>query len=554
MSNPADSGWLGSVIGPLQGREQPAHWLLSLPVLILLVAVSCVGAGPWMPLFDLDEGAFSEATRELLASGNWVSTFLNGEPRYDKPILIYWLQALSVSALGLDGFALRLPSMLAACGWIFAVYRFGREFFDELTARLAVWVLASCWLATVIFKAAIADALLNWLLCLIFFDLYRYCQYRRQAILLRLGLYMGLGFLTKGPVAVVLPLLTSLIVLSWQREAGVWWRALINIRSWAPFVLVVLPWHLAVYLDQGWGFFQGFYLGHNLGRFSSTMENHGGSVFYYVLLLPLLLLPFSGRLLIVIRQWRQQPLAPGRFLAVWFVLTLLIFSLSQTQLPHYLLYGMTPLFLLIAQSLARMLAAQQQPGRLELGVAMAAMLGFVLLPFTLAPLAAHSHRLYEAALLELAAENFSNDFLPVTLLLMVAMLLVLIGPRMQRLTRLLLAGLLIMLTTNLVLLPVIASAQQGPVKVAGLRARDYPGEVVAFKINMPSFSVYSQRIVSKRRPQAGDLVFTRIDAVTALLALDPTIAPLPVYQAGGIALYQFGSLNMDRRNSDSTGG
>src|SRR5690349_9512215 len=95
---------------PLDAASDPvaaAPWravmgalLLGLPFLLRLGAA---------PLFDADEGAFSEATREMLASGDWGHTTLNGAPRFDKPILIYWLQALSVSALGLHEMALRLP-------------------------------------------------------------------------------------------------------------------------------------------------------------------------------------------------------------------------------------------------------------------------------------------------------------------------------------------------------------------------------------------------------------------------------------------------------------
>ena len=65
------------------------------------------------PLTDVDEGAFAQATSELIASGDWLSTTLLGEPRWDKPILIYWLQALSVQAFGTTPFAFRLPSALA---------------------------------------------------------------------------------------------------------------------------------------------------------------------------------------------------------------------------------------------------------------------------------------------------------------------------------------------------------------------------------------------------------------------------------------------------------
>ena len=67
-------------------------------------------------LFDVDEGAFTEATREMLMSQDWGHTTLNGLDRFDKPIGVYWLQAISVSLFGLTEFAFRLPSALS--GWL----------------------------------------------------------------------------------------------------------------------------------------------------------------------------------------------------------------------------------------------------------------------------------------------------------------------------------------------------------------------------------------------------------------------------------------------------
>ena len=102
------------------------------PQVALLVAAALLLV-PWLgltPLFDVDEGAFGEATREMLASGDWLSTTLNGAPRFDKPILIYWLQAASAAVFGLGEFALRLPSALAALAWIAAIGRFASERLD----------------------------------------------------------------------------------------------------------------------------------------------------------------------------------------------------------------------------------------------------------------------------------------------------------------------------------------------------------------------------------------------------------------------------------------
>ena len=74
-----------------------------------------------VPLYDLDEGAFTEATREMVASGNYITPHKDGQPRYDKPALIYWLQAASAQTFGFGEWSLRLPSALAASLWVLAV-------------------------------------------------------------------------------------------------------------------------------------------------------------------------------------------------------------------------------------------------------------------------------------------------------------------------------------------------------------------------------------------------------------------------------------------------
>src|SRR5437763_12236328 len=88
------------------------------------------------PLVDVDEGAFSEATREMLARGDFITTYLNGELRFDKPILTYWLQAIPVSLAGPVEWAFRLPSALAASLWVWLLYRFARREAPE-TASIA---------------------------------------------------------------------------------------------------------------------------------------------------------------------------------------------------------------------------------------------------------------------------------------------------------------------------------------------------------------------------------------------------------------------------------
>ncbi|SIS84838.1 4-amino-4-deoxy-L-arabinose transferase [Neptunomonas antarctica] len=507
--------------------------LLSSPVLILLALVSTFGYAAWLPLFDLDEGAFTTATREMIETGNWISTYMNGVPRHDKPILIYWLQALSVTNFGLSTLSLRLPSCLAALAWIWISYGFVKEQRNETEARLMVWLLASLPLASIIFKAAIADALLNFLMCAAFFDIYRYYQRADKGTLLRIGIWLGLGFLTKGPIACALPLAASLVLFASEGRFKDWLKAIFHPISLITFVMIVLPWHVAVYMDQGWEFFKGFYLKHNIDRFSSTMESHGGNPFYYLMLLPLLLTPFTGLIVPVIKSlFKQKPTGLELYLLTWFILVLAIFSFSKTQLPHYILYGVTPILFLMTRHLLN-------AGFWSLLAPALTILLVSLLPLFFGYAAEQSHKPFDKAVLELATQEYNGVFQALTLL----GLLLIAGLYLFRKTdypsRLLVGAAGSMLLFNFLLLPLFGEAQQEPVREAAQLAKKIGGPVVTYGINMPSFSVYREAIVPRREPKRGELVFTRIDSQEDLLKLDPTVKPIRIYAKGGVALYSY---------------
>ena len=122
-------------------------------VLFIALALSFFATLGMLPLFDLDEGAFSEATREMLESGNYLTTYLNGELRFDKPILIYWLQAVSVKLFGLNEFAMRFPSALAASFWVIATFIFVKKQSDIQKAFLSAFFMLCSLQITIIAKA-----------------------------------------------------------------------------------------------------------------------------------------------------------------------------------------------------------------------------------------------------------------------------------------------------------------------------------------------------------------------------------------------------------------
>jgi 4-amino-4-deoxy-L-arabinose transferase-like glycosyltransferase len=513
----------------------PVSWLTAwLPPLALFLAL-------WLglfwqlgsvPLFDLDEGAFSEATREMLESGNFITPHKDGEPRYDKPVFIYWLQAASVSLLAFDEFALRLPSALAATAWILAVWGFVRRQLDTATAWAAALVMTLTLEVSLIGRAATADAVLNLFLTLALLEIYRWQQEPDRWTLARVYLWLGLGFLTKGPVAVFFPVLVSFLFMLSRRSLGDWWRALWFPWGWLLFLAITLPWYLAIYFDTGPGFFQSFFLRHNLERFSGTLHGHAGFPGYYFAILPLILLPFTGwflRLLPLARTLWGDPL--DRFLLIWFGAVFVFFSFSGTKLPHYLLYGAVPLFILMARQ--RELMTNRWLAFAPPLVWFALLL---LLPDVLDRADSLARGVHQAALFEEGRRVLDGSYRLAAALVLVASLGLALWRRLPAWQGLILTGFLQALLVWGMLAPRVAEVLQQPVKEAALLARELGRPTLVFRTNMPSFSVYRQAITPNREAVAGDLVFLRRDKLERFATARPDLATEILYQRGQIAL------------------
>lgn len=495
-----------------------------------------------VPLFDLDEGAFTEATREMLDSGVYSATYLDGEPRYDKPIFFYWLQAASIKLLGFNEWAFRMPSALMACLWALALLSFAREFIGRQRGLIAaLFLVNSLWVA-LIARSAIADATLNVFLSLALFDIWRYFQGGKNKHAMRVYLWMGLATLTKGPVGVVVPLLVSLFYLVSSRADKKHYRAYYYWPGWILYIATVTPWLIAVYLEQGLGFFQGFIIEHNLQRFSATRESHGGSLFYYVATLPLILLPLSGLLVALLRNSKklwQDPL--NRFLLLWFTVYFVIFSFSKTQLPHYILNGCVPLFILFARQTALL-----KRYRWSLLAPVLLMLLLTFLP-QLVAIAAQKTGGYDGANLARHEQIFTSGYTLWALFCLFLVLAVSLLPKLFTWQRLVLCGLAINAFAFTQFVRAAFEFQQRPVHeaIAQLENINKQKTVVAWRMHMPTFSVYRHQITPLRAPQPGELALVRVDRVNALMKLlqaeRPDYPANIVWQFGGLMLVEVAS-------------
>jgi 4-amino-4-deoxy-L-arabinose transferase-like glycosyltransferase len=472
----------------------------------------------WMlgaaPLFDVDEGAFSQATLEMFQRGDFLSTYLNGLPRYDKPILIYWLQAGSVALLGPTEWAFRLPSALCATAWAWLTYLFVRRHYGIERALFAAALLATSLGVYIIGRAATADALLNVLLAAAMLAAWEHLSSGERKWLYATHAAIGLGVLAKGPIAILIPLATTLLFCLLRRDIKTWARAVFDWRALLLLLAIAAPWYVVILLKEGRGFVDGFILKHNVGRFTGPVSGHAGSLFYYFPVVLILTLPFTALLVPVARSlktvWRDDL---QLYLLLWFAFVFVFFSLSGTKLPHYLLYGYTGLAILMALHGAGV-KSQFWP----MVPVLLFFVALLALPYAITySLGRIPDRFYREALTAVLErfDTFYFGFFAVTCALAVFAM-------MEHATtlprKLAVFGLAAVAALSTLIVPAAGFAQQSALKEAALVARERHLDPVMWRLNAPSFSVYRGAPTPSREPRPGDVIVTRADRLAELPA------------------------------------
>lgn len=494
-----------------------------------------------VPLFDLDEGAFSEATREMIASGNYLTTYLNGELRFDKPILIYWFQALSASVFGIQAFAFRLPSAIAASLWALFLFAFAAKWMDVRRAFFSAFFLVTALQITIIARAAIADALLNLFLALSLFHIFLHHRTDQKNHIRLAFLYIGLGTLTKGPVAILVPGAVSFLFYFATGEIKRWFQAIFNPVGIGIFLAVALPWYILEYIDQGQKFIDGFLFRHNVERFQTPFEGHTGSLLYYIPVVLIGLLPHTAffiRALFAARSELQTQNTDEKLLAIfawiWFAFVFLFFSFSGTKLPHYLIYGYTPVFLLMGYHLYRV-----ENGILAHLPGILAGLILVFLPEILELISPSVSDPLAKIIIRDAADYLGPVYRIGVSSVLVFYLAAIYFHKKAEHWDLVASGFVMVATVSFVLVPLASSLLQKPIYQSAILAKKNDYDVVMWKMNNPSFNVYAERLVEKRHPEKGDVVLTR----TYYLKFIDQYSVL--YQKHGVALVRVHEIKKD---------
>jgi 4-amino-4-deoxy-L-arabinose transferase-like glycosyltransferase len=346
------------VLGLALKRSRPLRLTVFGGALALVAFPYFCGLGAW-PLMEPDEGRNAEVAREMLELGTWSVPHFNHLPYLDKPVLQFWAIAAAFRGLGVSEFAARLPSALAAIVTVALTFAVGRTLLGTRRAALAAGALATTPIVLAFARLAVFDMLLTALvtgalLCLL------------QARLTGDGwrwwppaaLAMAFGVLCKGPVAVAVPLLAWAAGRSAlpppPRRAGVVPAAVAVALGGAVLVL----WLALVHRDEP-GFLRYALLDETLLRFTDPERFHrGGAWWYYAVVLAWaggvwsVLLVGVGPTLV--RRWRAggADASAIAFATRAALAIVLLFSLSASKRPQYVLPAMVPLALLLAIGLA----------------------------------------------------------------------------------------------------------------------------------------------------------------------------------------------------------
>jgi 4-amino-4-deoxy-L-arabinose transferase-like glycosyltransferase len=316
------------------------HWAL----LVVLWATTCLTGLGGPSLWDIDEGNNATAGREMLASGNWIVPTFNYHVRYDKPVLLYWLQASAYAIFGVSEWAARLPSAMAALLALFVTYELGRGLFGKTVGLLAGALLGTSVAFCASAHFANPDALLNLSTALALWAFWKDHAGGGWHWSLVTGAAAGLGTLAKGPVGLVLPAAVAILFLLWQQE----WRQFLHRRAVfiiLAFIVVAAPWYVWVATETKGQWVLEFWSRHNVQRMTTPLEGHRGPLFYYMLALIGGLAPWSVFLgptaWLAGRDARPRAEASIRaavqFLICWFAVYFVFFSIASTKLPNYIL-------------------------------------------------------------------------------------------------------------------------------------------------------------------------------------------------------------------------
>jgi 4-amino-4-deoxy-L-arabinose transferase len=307
--------------------------------------------GLWIP----DETRYGQISQEMLLSGNWVAPHFMGIRYFEKPIAGYWMIAIGQAIFGDNLLGVRIASALSSGLSVWLAYLLARRLWNNprTSATCALLYMSFGLIAGQAGYANLDPQFTLWVnlsLVAVWFAIDSKTPRARLGSWTLLGIACGMGLMTKGFLALLLPVLIALPYMIWQRRFG-------ELLRYGPLAVLVatlisLPWGLAVHSREA-DFWRFFFWHEHIRRFAAGEDaQHARPWWFYLPLLFAATLPWAALLpSTLMRTWREKRELKIAFLALWFLLPLAFFSLSSGKLPTYIMPCLLPLALLMGHTL-----------------------------------------------------------------------------------------------------------------------------------------------------------------------------------------------------------
>jgi 4-amino-4-deoxy-L-arabinose transferase-like glycosyltransferase len=288
-------------------------------------------------IYILDEAKNAECAREMLEQRSFFVPLFNSVLRTDKPPLHYFFMMLSYRIFGVNAFAARFFSAIFGALTILITYLFAKKNANKYTAFWSSVVLLSSLHLALQFRLAVPDPYLIFFFTATLFFFYSALKKQNSKYVWLMYISIGLGTLSKGPVAILLPGLIFLLFLIFSKSFT--WKNIAFLKPLWGILLVLCvaaPWFIINGLKTNWEWTYGFFMEHNIQRYSETMESHGGIFLLSFLYVFLGMLPFAVFLpqaLFNAIKRRKEPLTLFCIIAALSIVG--FFSLSHTKLINY---------------------------------------------------------------------------------------------------------------------------------------------------------------------------------------------------------------------------
>jgi 4-amino-4-deoxy-L-arabinose transferase len=345
-----------SAVQSSRARDPIERWLVPglLLAFVVFYLLALVTHGLWIP----DEARYGQISQEMLLSGNWVAPHFMGIRYFEKPIAGYWMIAIGQAIFGDNLFGVRIASAVSTGLSVWLTYLIARRVWNDprKSAACALLYMSFGLIAGQAGYANLDPQFTLWVnlsLVALWFAIDSHTSRSKAGAWALMGFACGMGFMTKGFLAWLLPVLIALPYMTWQRRMG----ELLRYGSLAVMVAVAvcLPWVLAIAHREPdfWNF---FFWNEHVRRFAADDAQHARPWWFYLPLLIASSLPWAALLPnTLINAWKQKRQPAIAFMLLWLLLPLAFFSLSSGKLPTYIMPCLLPLALLIGHTVMEQL-------------------------------------------------------------------------------------------------------------------------------------------------------------------------------------------------------